>query len=70
MSAIYIHTRSGLRARIARTWERLNVWFVLAGAERDREFLELQLASLPARLRQLDLDIGALRARQIHLRNS
>lgn len=70
MSAVYIPTRRGVRAFLARSWERLNVALVLAGAERDREHLEQQLAAIPPRLRQLDLDIGALRVRQVHLRNS
>lgn len=70
MSAVYFPTRRGLRARIARWFELLNVSATLHYAERDREFLASQLESLPAELRQKDLDIDTLRLRQAMLRGS
>lgn len=71
MSAVYkTHTRRGLRAWIQRKWEQANVAATLRAAERDRAEFAAQLAALPFALHQLDLDIGALRVRQAHLRNT
>lgn len=69
----YVHTvqtKRGLRAWIARRLELFTVNATLQAAERDREYLSSQLESIPFELAQKDLDIGELRARQIHLRNS
>lgn len=71
MSAVYaVQTKRGLRAWIARRLELFSVNATLGAAERDREYLTSQLESIPFELAQKDLDIGALRARQIHLRNN
>lgn len=71
MSAVYtVQTKSGLRAWIARRIELFTVNATLSAAERDREYLNSQLESLPFEIDQKDKDIGALRARQIHLRNT
>lgn len=71
MSAIYaIQTRRGLRAWIARKFELANVTFTLRSAERDRDDYEVLLDTLPPTLKQLERDIGELRVRQAHLRNT
>lgn len=71
MSAVYsVQTKRGIRAWISRRIELFTVNATLSAAERDREYLNSQLESLPFEIDQKDKDIGALRARQIHLRNT
>lgn len=64
-----IATTSGPRSWIARRWAALCVAWKLRWAEEDREFLALQVAALPERLKAMDRDIAALRVEQALLRS-
>lgn len=65
-----LHTRTGVRAWIARQFDLLNVSWKLRWAESDRELLARQCATLPERLIRMDLDLAELRVRQAILRSS